>query len=1002
MPLQSKRTVKVHEIPAGTSEKQYLDFVEHLCTKPQKPSKSHFSRVIKHFGRKSKSPLVTSASASADELDEDVNSKDETKVTTPASGSRGEGEQAVPLLNSSQPTAKRLRKTTFCFQNGQSVGTVSFENEALKREALARHKENASSCWKVEDNFDGITILYEGPNAKFDICVVHGQGGNAMDTWTADNGQMWLRDSLPEHEKFKESRIMTFGYDSDVTDRSTVMELENWAESLLRSLDEVRTEDEEKKRPLLLVCHSLGGLVGRKAMTHLNPTINLQNIKLSQFGIVFLATPHSGSTIADWNNFLVATAHAVGGVRTQAVEKLRSFNPASVWDTSAFLNLEPCPPFQCFAEGRKMRVKGMDQHIVTQSSATLGKKQAYQIMNVDHVTICKFDSKLGPFLTISMALLELLSDVTTGGIQQPKAHDRRMFGQPRFLAHAYPPDRGYWWEGNELNDIQHQVTSTKPFFGRSAELRTLESSLAGDGTRPSLTVVKGIGGIGKTELLLQFATKQRGRRNVFFLGSQDGETIDSVLSKLSTRIGFHMIEDPGENQERWRSTPVAERIQIFITWLGDRCNRESLFIIDDIEAFGYSRIPVILKYPAQHTLISTRDSNLKRADRVFRELRLCPLGHDDTVGILKSTLESLSADPAFWNDLGSIALTIQGHPLAARNAIPFIMDYLATYDRPSKAFSQLLEVQDPEERRVFLEFSFEGRSLWEAFDTSLERLELQQNSQNATSLLQILPFLSCANDRVDDFLKMNKSLPADSEKDLPDMAVLKCGYTVISNWLSKLRGVSFYLQSGLSNHTKAIDIHPLVLQYILLSLNERRRVDLIRQVLQLCHALMDILNEREAEIKPHVLHCGQVCRGLGISLSSLGLPESTIRWVKRLLEIQVEEGEDPFGDPIDLSSAAVDEFVKACMETKKSLRQGSENSLFEKTRMSQMLINCVRAWRALRWSIEEQGEIADYLKPELLEAMEGLQEMVKLRNMYPDIILELGSFRASLIEGLEG
>jgi hypothetical protein len=55
---------------------------------------------------------------------------------------------------------------------------------------------------------------------------------------------MWLRDFLPEHEKLKNSRIMTFGYDSDVTDRSTVMELENWAESLLRSLDEVRTGDE--------------------------------------------------------------------------------------------------------------------------------------------------------------------------------------------------------------------------------------------------------------------------------------------------------------------------------------------------------------------------------------------------------------------------------------------------------------------------------------------------------------------------------------------------------------------------------------------------------------------------------------------------------------------------------------------------------------------------------------------------------------------------------------
>lgn len=73
-----------------------------------------------------------------------------------------------------------------------------------------------------------------------------------------------------------------------------------------------------------------------------------------------------------------------------------------------------------------------------------------------------------------------------------------MFGQPRFHAHAYPPDRGFWWEGNELNSIQRQLTSSKPFFGRSVELATLESSLSGDGMRPSLTVVKGIAGIGYT------------------------------------------------------------------------------------------------------------------------------------------------------------------------------------------------------------------------------------------------------------------------------------------------------------------------------------------------------------------------------------------------------------------------------------------------------------------------------------------------------------------------
>ncbi|RBA12697.1 hypothetical protein FPRO05_04147 [Fusarium proliferatum] len=598
---------------------------------------------------------------------------------------------------------------------------------------------------------------------------------------------MWLRDFLPEHEKFKNSRIMTFGYDSDLTDKRTVMELGNWAESLLRSLDEVRTGGEEKKRPLLLVCHSLGGLV---AMTSLGSTANLGNIKLSQFGIAFLATPHSGSMNADWSNLMVATAHTVGGVRTQAVETLRPFNSASVWDTAAFLNLDPCPPFRCFAEGRMMRVKGINQHVVTQSSATLGKQQAFQIMNVDHVSICKFESRLGPFTTISMALLELLSEVTSGRIQQPEAQrQRRMFGQPRFQAHAYPPDGGFWWEGKELKAIQHQTSSasTKPFFGRKKELETLEASLATGDTRPKLTVIKGIAGIGKTELLLQFAARQRSHRNVFFLGSSEGETFESVVSKLSTSIGFEMLENPTENQERWRNTPVPERIDIFMTWLGNRCNKDSLFIVDDIEAFGYSTIPTILKYPAHHTLISTRDSNLKWTGRYFQDFRLPPLDYGATLKILESTLEELSCNPIYRNGLDLVAHRVQGHPLAARNAMSFIIEHLATYDSPSIEFSDLFDRDDPEERKTFLDFSFEGRSLWDSFNLSRKRLSLQENHQAALRLLQILPFLCVDNESLDYLFKMDKRWLRDYEGEFADITMLKSSYMALSTWLSKLR-----------------------------------------------------------------------------------------------------------------------------------------------------------------------------------------------------------------------
>ncbi|KAF5983785.1 hypothetical protein FCOIX_3001 [Fusarium coicis] len=890
MPLQSKRTVRVHEIPAGTSETQYLDFVEHLCTKPKNSSKLHFSRVTRRLKGKFKSKA--SRSIPAVEADEDARSKDEAELGPPPSALRGSAEQAEPLLDDPQVTARGWTKTTYCHQNGHLIGTVSFESEILKMEALERHEKDKKSCWKdwvVEDNFGEVTVLYEGPDAKFDICAVHGQDGNAMDTWTAGNGKMWLRDLLPQHENFKNSRIMTFGYDSDLTDKITVMGLNDWAATLLRSLDEVRTGD-----------------------TTLQP-----------------------------------------------------FNPASVWDAQAFIHLKPCPPFRCFAEGRMMRVGLTDKHVVTLSSASLGNQQAFQIMAVDHVSICKFTSRLGPFTTISMALWEI-------------------FGQPRFQAHAYPPDRGFWWEGTELNGVQHWLTSSEPFFGRSVELSTLESSLAGDGTRPSLTVVKGIGGIGKTELLLQFAATQKDRRNVFFLGSQDGETIDSVLSNLSTRIGFDMLEGPGDNQERWRNTPVAERIQIFMMWLGHTCNKDSLFIIDDIEAFGYSKIPVILRYPAQHTLISTRDSNLKRADRVFRELRLSPLGHDDTIRILESTLESLSADPVFGDDLGSIARIIQGHPLAARNAIPFAIEHLATYDNPSAEFSKLFEIQDPEERRVFLEFTFEGRSLWDAFDTSLERLKQQDNTQSAASLLQILPFLSFDNDCMDEFLKMDKRLPLDCERELPDMAVFRSGYTVMSSWLSKLRGVSFYLQNGSPNNAKSLNIHPLVLQYMLLHIDMQRRVSLMRQLLHLLYNIVHSTAERESQIKPHVQHCTGMCRGLGVSLDALDLPDVVLKWVMGLLEGREEirelgdcgeVGENPFDDPVELSQSSVDEFITLCFEMREKMK-GHGNMVSEGSTGYRMIADCKTAYKEVKRHIGAQESLTESSKPDLIEAITVFKDML--------------------------
>lgn len=82
---------------------------------------------------------------------------------------------------------------------------------------------------------------------------MHGLGGNAMDTWT-DNTTIWLRDLLPDTEYFKESRIMTFSYDSDLINKSSTMGLKDWAQTLLQSVSDSR-RSEIVKPPYLSIWH---------------------------------------------------------------------------------------------------------------------------------------------------------------------------------------------------------------------------------------------------------------------------------------------------------------------------------------------------------------------------------------------------------------------------------------------------------------------------------------------------------------------------------------------------------------------------------------------------------------------------------------------------------------------------------------------------------------------------------------------------------------------------
>jgi hypothetical protein len=55
------------------------------------------------------------------------------------------------------------------------------------------------------------------------IVAIHGLDGHCKNSWTADNGVLWLRDLLPD--QIPSARILTYGYDADTRGKDILSSL---------------------------------------------------------------------------------------------------------------------------------------------------------------------------------------------------------------------------------------------------------------------------------------------------------------------------------------------------------------------------------------------------------------------------------------------------------------------------------------------------------------------------------------------------------------------------------------------------------------------------------------------------------------------------------------------------------------------------------------------------------------------------------------------------------
>ena len=196
------------------------------------------------------------------------------------------------------------------------------DDQAVDDQATTNlNPDPAVSSLDVKKNPYGVRVWHECPDATVDICFIHGLTVNRETTWTA-HGQSapWPKTLLPP--ELPKARILTYGYDAYVVRAWVASEnrLADHATNLLSDLIGNREKCKALSRPLIFVAHSLGGLICKETMllSRNNPEKELCSIFDYTKGLIFMGTPHQGSSMSRWGKIPVS---GLGFINPTSVNK---------------------------------------------------------------------------------------------------------------------------------------------------------------------------------------------------------------------------------------------------------------------------------------------------------------------------------------------------------------------------------------------------------------------------------------------------------------------------------------------------------------------------------------------------------------------------------------------------------------------------------------------------------------------------------------------------------
>jgi pimeloyl-ACP methyl ester carboxylesterase len=281
----------------------------------------------------------------------------------------------------------------------------------------------------------GLNLLFTPSEVRVDLIFVHGLGGGSRKTWSySDPGKdCWPQTFLPFEKEFENCRIHSFGYNSDYISQDghhNTSDLTDFASALLNSLIYSPALRETPETPIVFVCHSMGGLVAKKAYILARRDPSYHNTAARCRAMVFLSTPHRGTDLAATLNSVLSVAYGPGPKQFIADLNRNSQSLRTINEDFRHV-VERLRLFSFYETNATKFGLGIKSLVVDRDSAVLGyPSECIMPLQANHRQMCKFSSPQDAnYVSVRNVLAVIVADEMRTIGEAPASSPRDEFTQ---------------------------------------------------------------------------------------------------------------------------------------------------------------------------------------------------------------------------------------------------------------------------------------------------------------------------------------------------------------------------------------------------------------------------------------------------------------------------------------------------------------------------------------------------------------------------------------------